>query len=219
MSTEQTTPPPSNPRFGFVIYPRFTLMDVVGPFEIFGRVPGAEALLVAERAGIVRTDLGVGVEAAASFDDCPELDALVVPGGPGQREQLDNAKLLDFLRQRAPRARWITSVCTGSLLLGAAGLLEGYQASCHWAALDQLAQYGATPVSERYVIDRDRASGGGVTAGIDFALALVGRVWGEPLARALALGLEYRPSPPFDGGHPSVESEPVVAAVRAALGR
>jgi cyclohexyl-isocyanide hydratase len=200
---------------GFVVFPRFTQLDFAGPWEVFHHVPNTRAHILAESAGPVVTDTGTTLVATTPFASCPPLDVLLVVGGPGQIEQMDNAGMLDFLRRSGATARWVTSVCTGALLLGAAGLLCGYRATTYWACLPQLACFGAIPVADRVVIDRNRATGGGVTAGIDFGLELVRVLHGENLARAAQLELEYRPAPPFDGGHPTHEAPDVVELVRA----
>jgi cyclohexyl-isocyanide hydratase len=157
------------------------------------------------------------IEATTALAECPPLDVLVVPGGPGQARLMGDADVLGFLREKGGAARYVTSVCTGSLLLGAAGLLDGYEATTHWAFMDLLPWFGARPVRRRVVIDRNRITGGGVTAGIDFALHLAAEVAGEREAKRLQLALEYDPAPPFRSGHPDVSDAELVADVRTAL--
>jgi cyclohexyl-isocyanide hydratase len=151
---------------------------------------------------------------SVAFAECPPLDLVCVPGGPGQIALMDDEEVLGFLRERAGRARFVTSVCTGALVLGAAGLLRGYRAATHWMSMDHLLALGAEPVHQRFVFDRDRITGGGVTAGIDFALAVVARLAGEEAAKAIQLQLEYDPEPPFRSGSPATAAGETVAAVR-----
>jgi cyclohexyl-isocyanide hydratase len=204
-------------QIGLLLYPKLTQLDLAGPYEVFARVPGATVHVVWKTLDPVACDRGLQLVPTTSFAACPPLDVICVPGGPGQVDVMDDAETLAFLRRHAQGAQWITSVCTGSLLLGAAGLLKGYRAACHWASRDQLALLGAEPVDARVVIDRNRASGGGVTAGIDFALALVARMKGEEVAKAIQLGIEYAPAPPFDAGTPQQAGPSVVAQVSALM--
>jgi cyclohexyl-isocyanide hydratase len=152
----------------------------------------------------------------ADFAGAGQLDVICVPGGPGQVELMTDEETLGFLRQQAERARYVTSVCTGSLVLGAAGLLKGYRATCHWLSLDQLALFGATPVKERVVFDRNRVTGGGVTSGIDFGLALAAELIGAEAAKAIQLQIEYDPDPPFAAGSPETAEPAVVERIRSA---
>jgi cyclohexyl-isocyanide hydratase len=156
---------------------------------------------------------GLSILPTMTLDECPALDVLFVPGGPGQVELMDDAVVLDFLAKQGAQARYVTSVCTGSLLLAAAGLLEGYRAACHWMARDELELLGAIPVAERVVVDRNRISGGGVTAGIDFGLALAAILRGETEAKAIQLAMEYNPAPPFQAGSPELARPALVAAL------
>lgn len=202
---------------GFLIFPQMTLLDLVGPSEVFARVPGAKVHLVWKTRELVKCS-GQMVQPSVTFAECTPLDVLCVPGGPGQVELMEDEESLDFLRRQGAQAKWVTSVCTGSLILAAAGLLKGYRATCHWASLEQLALFdGVTPVDERVVIDRNRISGGGVTAGIDFALTLVAQLHGEEMARGIQLSMEYDPHPPFPGGSPKSEDPAFVAQVRAQM--
>jgi cyclohexyl-isocyanide hydratase len=201
---------------GFLLFPKLTLLDLVGPSEVFLRVPGAKVHLIWKNRELVSGG-GQLVQPSSTFAECPQLDVLCVPGGPGQVELMEDAETLAFLRAQAAGAQWVTSVCTGSLILAAAGLLTGYRAACHWASLDQLALFDAIPVDERVVIDRNRVTGGGVTAGIDFALTLVAKMQGEELAKAIQLSMEYDPAPPFVGGSPKSAEPALVARLKAQM--
>lgn len=189
-------------RIGMLLFPQVTQLDLTGPAQFLGRVPGARLHLVWKNTEPVKTDAGFTINPTTDFAGCPQLDVLCVPGGFGITQLLEDGETLDFLRRQAAGARYVTSVCNGSLVLGAAGLLRGYRAACHWAWRHYLPRFGAIPVAQRIVRDRNRISGGGVTAGIDFALVLVAELAGEETAKLLQLGLEYDPQPPFDCGAP-----------------
>jgi cyclohexyl-isocyanide hydratase len=199
---------------GFLLFPHVTQLDLTGPAQILGRMPGAQVHLVWKTREPVVTDVGFSINPTTTFDDCPQLDVLCVPGGFGIRELFGDAATLAFLRRQGEGARYVTSVCNGSLVLGAAGLLEGYRAACHWAWRDYLPRFGAIPVAERIVRDRNRVSGGGVTAGIDFGLALAAELAGEEAAKMLQLAFEYDPRPPFDCGSPEGAGVERVARLR-----
>lgn len=184
---------------GLLLFPSVTQLDLTGPAEVFGRVEGARVHLIARTMDPVETGGGWKILPTATYAAAPQLDVLCVPGGSGQIALMEDAETLDFLRRQAAGARYVTSVCTGSLLLGAAGLLKGYRAACHWMSRDQLALLGALSSDERIVIDRNRITGGGVSAGIDFALRVVAELRGEEAARAIQLEIEYDPLPPFPG--------------------
>ncbi len=186
----------------FLLFPGLTQLDLTGPVQFLTRLPGAKVDLVWDSLDPVPTDAGFSILPTATFAQVPRADMLCVPGGMGVAGVIDHAPALDWVRQVGGQAQWVTSVCTGALVLGAAGLLLGYQATTHWAWHDLLALFGAEPVHARHVIDRNRASGGGVTAGIDFALALIAEIAGPDHARAVQLALEYDPAPPFDAGSP-----------------
>lgn len=200
---------------GMVLYPNFTHLDLTGPFEVFGRLPNAQVIAIGPEAEVVTSDTGLNVVPDLSFDEAPQLDLLCVPGGPGVNAMLEDQLFLGFLRSQAKAAQYLTSVCSGSLLLGAAGLLRGYRAATHWLSMDLLAAFGAIPVKQRVVIDRNRITGGGVTAGIDFGLVVAAQLAGEEVAKRIQLMLEYNPMPPFDAGSPDRAEPAVVAAVRA----
>ena len=189
-------------RIGLILFPKLTQLDLTGPAEVFGRVPGAELLLLWKTLDPVPSDRGLTILPTARFEDCDRLDVVCVPGGPGQIELMEDEETLNFLRRIAPECRFVTSVCTGSLVLGAAGLLEGYRATCHWSSIDQLSLLGAEPVSQRVVRDRNRITGAGVSAGIDFALAVTAELMGVEVAQEIqlqkntTLNLRSTPGPP-----------------------
>ena len=200
---------------GFLLFPHVTQLDLTGPAQILGRVPGARVHLVWKTCDPVATDVGFTINPTTTFADCPPLDVLCVPGGFGIEHLFGDATTLAFLRRQGDRARYVTSVCNGSLVLGAAGLLAGYRSACHWMWLPLLEHFGAIPVAERIVRDRNRISGGGVTAGIDFGLALAAELAGDDTARTIQLALEYDPQPPFDAGSPHSAGPELVAKLRA----
>lgn len=207
-----TKPPPFH--IGMLIFPGMTNLDFAGPLEVLARMPGAVVHVLGKDRSTVLTDIGQPVLPGLALNEAPTLDMLFVGGGPGATALMDDASVLDFLRQRAPAARWITSVCTGALVLGAAGLLRGYRATTHWTAMEVLPLLGAEPVNERVVVDRNRITGGGVTAGIDFGLTVAAQLHGEAVAKGLQLGMEYDPRPPFDCGSPGTAPAELVAQVR-----
>ncbi|MGH6811701.1 MAG: DJ-1/PfpI family protein [Methylocella sp.] len=199
-----------------LLYPRFQQLDLTGPFEVFARFEELSLHLVWKTLDPVNDANGLRILPTDTLAGSPRADILFVPGGPGQISLMEDAGVLDFLRRQASGARYVTSVCTGSLVLAAAGLLTGYRAACHWLSLDQLAYFGAAPVSERVVIDRDRITGAGVTSGIDFALTLAACLFGEERAKRAQLAMEYDPRPPFVGGAPASADPELVASLRAA---
>lgn len=203
----------------FLLFPGLTQLDLTGPAQFLSRLPGARVDLVWESREPVPSDAGFSILPTASFGDVPTADILCVPGGIGVAEVIDNPAALDWVRQVGEDAQWVTSVCTGSLILGAAGLLRGYKATTHWAWHDLLSLFGAEPVHARHVIDRNRATGGGVTAGIDFALALIREIAGEEHARMVQLSLEYDPAPPLDAGSPAKAGPAAVDAYLARAAR
>jgi cyclohexyl-isocyanide hydratase len=199
---------------GILLYPNVTQLDATGPAQVLARVPGATLHMVWKTRDPVLTDAGFAIVPTTTFADCPQLDVICVPGGGGQVALMTDDETLDFLRRQAATARYVTSVCTGSLILGAAGLLKGYRSACHWAWRDMLPAFGAIPVAERVVRDRNRISGGGVTAGIDFGLTVAAELAGEEVAKSIQLVLEYDPQPPFDSGSPEKAGEARVARLR-----
>ena len=202
---------PAPLQIGIVLFPQVTQLDFTGPLQVFCSLPDAQVHLIWKRIEPVRSDSVLLITPTTSFNDCPQLDVICVPGGAGTDDMVNDLEMLEFLRRQAAQARYVTSVCTGSLLLGAAGLLRGYRATTHWTAIDHLATFGATPSRERVCVDRNRITGGGVTAGIDFALTLVAILAGQPAAEAIQLGLEYNPTPPFDAGSPDTAPAEIVA--------
>jgi cyclohexyl-isocyanide hydratase len=191
-----------------------TQLDLTGPHEVLHSIPGAQVHLVWKSLEPVMADSNLAILPTATLAGCPALDVLFVPGGQGQMALMRDEEILGFLRAQGRSARYVTSVCTGALLLGAAGLLEGYEAATHWAFMELLPIYGARPVRRRVVVDRNRITGGGVTAGIDFGLRLAAELAGENVAKAIQLGLEYDPEPPFRSGHPDVAEPALVEQVR-----
>ena len=202
---------------GLLLFPAVTQLDLTGPYEVFRRIPGAAVHLLWKSLVPVRSDGGLTILPTVALADCPPLDVICVPGGPGQVDLMADREILDFLRTAARTCRYITSVCTGSLVLGAAGLLDGYRATCHWTSLEQLRLLGAEPVAERVVIDRNRITGAGVTSGIDFALTLTAELAGPDLAERIQLSMEYDPAPPFESGSPRTAKSGIVEDQRASL--
>jgi cyclohexyl-isocyanide hydratase len=201
-------------QIGLVIFPKVTQLDFTGPLQVFSSVPGAKIHLIWKRIEPVATDSVMMLTPTVSFADCPQLDVICVPGGAGTDDMVNDEEMLDFLRKQAKSAKYITSVCTGSLVLGAAGLLQGYRAATHWTAVDCLEAFGATPAKTRVCVDRNRITGGGVTAGIDFALTLVSIMVDQKTAEAIQLRLEYNPAPPFNSGSPDTATPEVLALIK-----
>lgn len=200
-----------------LLFPDVTQLDLTGPFEVFARTPGVACHLVWKEIKPVRSDRGLTLLPDCTFNDCPPLDVICVPGGPGQIALMTDEETLSFLRQQAQHAQFITSVCTGSLVLGAAGLLRGYRATSHWSSRDQLALLGAEPVDARVVRDRNRLTGAGVTSGIDFALTLVAEIRGNDVAQAIQLQMEYDPEPPFHAGSPQSATPQQLTTARSQM--
>ncbi|MBP7334593.1 DJ-1/PfpI family protein [Niveispirillum sp.] len=198
-----------------LLYPRLTQLDLTGPFEVFARLPDVKIILAAKSLDPVTDSGGLRLLPTHTLAEAPQADILFVPGGPGQLDLMDDAEVLDFLRAQAAGARYVTSVCTGSLVLAAAGLLTSYRATCHWMSLDQLALFGCTPCSERVVVDGNRVTGGGVTSGIDFALHLAAMLFGRERAERTQLSMEYDPAPPFTSGHPRSADPAMVDSLQA----
>lgn len=199
---------------GFLMFPGVTALDALGPAQVLSAVPGASMHYVWKTRDPVPTDAGYTINPTDTFDNCPQLDVLCVPGGFGQVAIMNDEDVLGFLRRQGTKAKYVTAVCTGSLLLGAAGLLDGYEASCHWAWHHQLADVGAIPKQGRVVRDRNRMTGGGVTAGVDFGFALAAELAGEDVAKFLQLGFEYDPQPPFDSGSPAKAAPETLAMAK-----
>ena len=199
----------------FVLFDNVTQLDFSGPVQFLSRLPGAKTYVVSKDGQAVTTDCGFSILPTTSFADCPQADIICVPGGFGVRDAIGNAAIVDFVRTQAEGATWVTSVCTGSFILGAAGLLLGKRATTHWAYTQLLPLFGATHEQARVVRDGHLVTAGGVTSGIDFALELMALAQGEDVARTIQLALEYDPAPPFDGGHPSRTADTLVDGLKA----
>jgi Transcriptional regulator containing an amidase domain and an AraC-type DNA-binding HTH domain len=207
-------------QIAILIFDKLTALDAIGPYEVLRSVPGWEVRFVAPAKGEVRTDSGaLGLSADFALDEVTEPDIVLVPGGEGNRPLMEDERVLSWLRGVDERTKWTTSVCTGSLVLGAAGLLEGKRATSHWLFVEQLREFGADPVGGRFVEDGKTITAAGVSAGIDMALHLVGREAGPEVAQAVQLGIEYDPQPPFDAGSPAKAPAPIVEAVTAIAGQ
>ena len=202
-------------QIGMVLFPELTQLDLTGPFEVFARLPNAEVHLIWKNLEPVRSDVGLCILPTTTFEECPDLDVICIPGGPGMNALLNDEAVLAFVAAQGQGARYVTSVCTGALVLGAAGLLNGYRAATHWASMPFLEKFGATAVDERVCIDRNRITGGGVTAGIDFGLAVAAALSDKVTAQRIQLYMEYAPAPPFDAGSPKTAPAEVVNAFRA----
>lgn len=201
---------------GMLIFPAMTQLDFTGPYEVFAQIPGCEIRVIAKTLQPVAAKGGLRFIPDTTIEEAPPLDLVFVPGGPGVGALLEDRQVLEFLRRHAQNAKYVTSVCTGALVLGAAGLLKGYRATTHWLSLDLLPVFGATAATDRVVIDRNRITGGGVTAGIDFALTVAAEIAGEEAAKSIQLLIEYNPAPPFACGHPSTADRTIVETVRSA---
>ena len=199
-------------QIGLLIFPRMTQLDMTGPFEVFARVPNATVHLVWKKIEPVVCDTGLTLTPTTTLSDCPKLDVICIPGGPGQIDLMEDGDVIEFVRRQGQQARYVTSVCTGALVLGAAGLLRGYKAATHWASMDNLAHFGAEAVKTRVCIDRNRITGGGVTAGIDFGLVLASKLTDTATAEKIQLYMEYNPEPPFKSGSPNSAPPAVLAA-------
>jgi len=203
-------------QIGLLLFPDITQLDLTGPYEVFTKFPDSDVHLLWKTLDPVPAAGGMRLLPTTVFDDCPTLDLICVPGGAGMNALLNDEKTLDFVRRQASGARYVTAVCTGSLVLGAAGLLRGKRATTHWMSLPMLAAFGCEPVAERVVVDGNTITGGGVTAGIDFALTVAGEVFGAETAQRIQLAIEYDPHPPYDAGSPARADESLVAATREA---
>ena len=217
-NTNRRTSRESTPfKIGMLVFSGMTSLDFAGPLDVFARLPDTEVCVLAKSLDPVVTDIGLRELPSMRMADAPMLDLLFIGGGPGVNALMEDEETISFLTSRAPRAQYVTSVCTGALVLGAAGLLRGYKAATHWAAMDILRYFGAEPIPERVVIDRNRITGGGVTAGIDFALTIAALLHGPQQAQAMQLGMEYDPHPPFAGGSASTSAPALVAAMREGM--
>lgn len=203
-------------RSGMLVFPNLTQLDLTGPYEVLARLPGAETLLLWKTLDPVRSEHGLTILPMATLAACPSLDLVLVPGGAGINPLLEDQEVLVFLRRVAARARYIVGICTGSLVLGAAGLLRGRRAGTHWMSHELLREFGAEPVAERVVVDGNLYTGGGVTAGIDVALTVAAEIAGRAAAEAIQLAIEYDPAPPFAGGSPQRAEPALLRQVMAA---
>lgn len=204
-------------QFGILVFPGVQQLDLTGPYEVFATLPGAKVHLIWKDRAPITSATGFVLGPTMTFDECPKLDVICVPGGGGVNALLQDAEALEFLQAQAKHARYVTSVCTGSLVLGAAGLLKGRKATTHWFSHDFLARFGAIPVHGRVVRDGNIITAGGVTAGIDFGLAVVAELVGKEQAQAIQLALEYAPQPPFNAGTPDDAPADVLASVKDRL--
>ncbi len=204
-------------RIGMLLFPDLTHLDLTGPHEVFSRMPNSQIFLLAESKIPVRSEKGLTILPDLSLEECPDLDLLFIPGGVGVNRLMENQSVLTWIRKKNENLRYITSVCTGSLVLAAAGLLSGYKATTHWLSLPVLSLFPDIEIStERVVFDRNRITGGGITAGIDFALRVVSEIRGKQIAEEIQLMLEYNPEPPFQSGHPSTSPPELVQQIREA---
>ncbi|MGA7072489.1 DJ-1/PfpI family protein [Bradyrhizobium sp.] len=208
-------------QIGILIFPNVTQLDFTGPLQVFSSLPNTTIHLIWKRIEPVTSDTVLTMTPTVGFADCPQLDVICVPGGAGTDDMVNDEEMLQFLRSQATGAKYVTSVCTGSLVLGAAGLLRGYKATTHWTAMEYLGPYGALPTKTRVCVDRNRVTGGGVTAGIDFALTLVSVMVDRQTAEAIQLRIEYNPAPPFTSGSPDTAPPEILARMnqRIAAGR
>lgn len=198
-------------QIGLLLFPRLTQLDLTGPFEVFARIPNAKVHLVWKRLEPVMSDVGLTILPTTTLAECPDLDVICVPGGPGMNDLLEDEEVLSFVRRQGEKARFVTSVCTGALVLGAAGLLKGYKAATHWASMEFLESLGATAVQTRVCVDRNRITGGGVTAGIDFGLFVASQLADQKTAEKIQLYMEYNPEPPFQSGSPDTAPPEVLS--------
>ncbi len=201
-------------QIGLLLFPNLTQLDLTGPLQVFTRLPGAQVHLIWKRIEPVPSDTALSLLPTITFADCPQLDVICVPGGYGTNAIINDEETLDFVRRQASGAQYVTSVCTGALVLGAAGLLEGYRATTHWTAMNFLPAFGAIPTKTRVCTDRNRVTGGGVTAGIDFGLTLAAILTDRATAETIQLFLEYNPAPPFNSGSPETAPPEVVTMIR-----
>jgi cyclohexyl-isocyanide hydratase len=201
-------------KVGMFLFPNLTQLDLTGPYEVFSRMPHTQIYLLAPALEPVVSEKGLTLLPDISFEECPSLDIIFVPGGPGINSIMIDPLYINFLKSQAKKVKYITSVCTGALVLAAAGLLDGYRATTHWLSIDLLAEFGIETSEERVVIDRNRITGGGVTAGIDIALTIASRLFDENVAKSIQLAIEYNPAPPFHCGHPTTADPEIVKLVQ-----
>jgi cyclohexyl-isocyanide hydratase len=203
-------------KIGFLLFNNLTQLDLTGPFEVFARMPDAEVFLIAKNLSNISSDKGLMLVPTHDFNDCPALDILCVPGGGGVSEVMEDAESIIFLKEKAETAQYVTSVCTGALVLAVAGLLDGYKATTHWISMDLLRKFSDIEVIDKRVVkDRNRFTGGGVTAGIDFALTIAAEIYSEKIAKGIQLMIEYNPNPPFFAGSPNTIEADILDEVLA----
>jgi cyclohexyl-isocyanide hydratase len=201
-------------KIGMLLFPGLTQLDLTGPYEVFGRAPNSKIFLISKYKGPVKTEHGLEIISDTSLSECPQLDLIFVPGGPSLLDVVGDDEYVNFLIQQEKKAKYLTSVCVGSLILGAAGLLTGYKATTHWLSLDLLELFRVEVVKERVVIDRNRITGGGITAGIDFALVVIAEIFGKSKAEEIQLAMEYNPAAPFNSGSPDTADQGLVETKR-----
>jgi cyclohexyl-isocyanide hydratase len=206
---------PQTTTIGMLLFPRLTILDLIGPYEVFSRMPATRIFLVAASEQPVSSETGLAIIPDTVMREAPSFDVLFVPGGNGVNDLLDDEQGLAFIEKQGQQAQFVTSVCTGALLLGAAGLLRGYRATTHWLSMDLLPLMGCQAVAERVVVDRNRITGGGITAGIDFGLTLAAALHGESVAKGIQLMMEYDPRPPFNSGSPQSADQEIVDAIKS----
>ncbi|MET0539526.1 MAG: DJ-1/PfpI family protein [Xanthobacteraceae bacterium] len=206
-------------QIGFLIFPDMMPLDMVGPYEVFTKMPDTRLHLVWKSLAPLTVAGGMQMLPSITFSECPPLDLICIPGGSGMNPLLNDTETLEFIRRQAKNARYVTSVCTGALVLGAAGLLKGKRAATHWMSRDMLSEFGATPVTDRVTIDGNIITGGGVTAGVDFGITVAAELFGPEVAKTIQLAIEYDPAPPFDTGSPERAGAAIVAAARASAAK
>jgi cyclohexyl-isocyanide hydratase len=206
-------------QIGFLIFPDMMPLDMVGPYEVFTKMPDTRLHLVWKSLAPLTVAGGMQMLPSITFSECPPLDLICIPGGSGMNPLLNDTETLEFIRRQAKNARYVTSVCTGALVLGAAGLLKGKRAATHWMSRDMLSEFGATPVADRVTIDGNIITGGGVTAGVDFGITVAAELFGPEVAKTIQLAIEYDPAPPFDTGSPERAGAAIVAAARASAAK
>jgi transcriptional regulator GlxA family with amidase domain len=202
-------------RIVFILYPKLTQLDFTGPYEVLARMPGAEVIVASKEGGSLQSETGLTFGSLTRLADIESCDMIMIPGGPGQTAAMQDPDFMDQVRRLAATAKYQTSVCTGSLILGAAGLLQGKQAGTHWAYRELLPLFGAVASDQRVVRDGNVVTGGGVTAGIDIALSIVADLKGDDVAKMIQLMIEYAPAPPFNAGRPETAPPETVQAVKA----
>ncbi len=201
-------------RIVFILYPRLTQLDFTGPYEVLARIPNTEVIIASKDGGVLKTELGLTFTDLAKLSDVDGADLVMIPGGPGQTEAMQDQAFMAEVKRLGAGAKYVTSVCTGSLILAAAGLLNGKRAGSHWAYRELLSMFGAIPDDARVVRDGNAITGGGVTAGIDIGLTIAAELAGEDVAKMIQLAIEYAPAPPFNSGRPETAEEKTVAAVK-----